>query len=157
MSCHAILENLYEPKMEVILTISFKLTAEIEMTKHMFCVLLCRRGRVSAFVKHNYVLSLIHCHGKSLHCFFFLLLIARLMRRLPAEVPWKRDRIKDFSPSLRNLPLWCSADSVSCLGEVASSRRCWVRVQLYTLFFIPPFFLSFPVFCVVVFIKYIPK
>ena len=37
------------PKMDVILTIRFKITAEIEITKHMFCVLRCRRGRVSAF------------------------------------------------------------------------------------------------------------
>ena len=51
MSSHAILNNLYEPKMDVILTISFKITAEIEITKHMFCVLLCRRGRVSSFCK----------------------------------------------------------------------------------------------------------
>ena len=29
MSCHAILKNLYVPKMDVILTISFKITAEI--------------------------------------------------------------------------------------------------------------------------------
>ena len=49
MSCHAILRNLYEPKMDVILTIRFKITAEIEVTKHMFCVLCCRRGRVAAF------------------------------------------------------------------------------------------------------------
>ena len=35
MSCHAILKNLYEPKMDVILTISFKITAEIEITKHV--------------------------------------------------------------------------------------------------------------------------
>ena len=49
--CHAIaiLKILYEPKMDVILTIRFKITAEIEITKHMFCVLRCRRGRVSAF------------------------------------------------------------------------------------------------------------
>ena len=33
MSCHAILNNLYEPKMDVILTISFKITAEIEIRK----------------------------------------------------------------------------------------------------------------------------
>ena len=39
MSCHAILKNLYEPKMDVILTISFKITADIEITKHLFCVL----------------------------------------------------------------------------------------------------------------------
>ena len=53
MSCHAIpLKNLYEPKMDVIWTISFKLTAQTEIKKkHVFCVLLCRRGRVSAFCK----------------------------------------------------------------------------------------------------------
>ena len=81
MSCHAILKNLCEPKMDVILTISFKITAEIEITKHMFCVLLCRRGSVSSFVKfvkHNYVLSFIHCHGIYV-CIAFLLLIAQLI------------------------------------------------------------------------------
>ena len=35
--CHAILKNLYEPKMDVILTIRFKITAEIEITKHVLC------------------------------------------------------------------------------------------------------------------------
>ena len=35
MSCHAILKNLYEPQMDVILTIRFKITAEIEITKRM--------------------------------------------------------------------------------------------------------------------------
>ena len=48
ISCHAILIKL---EMDVILTISFKITAEIEITKHMFCILLCRRGHVSAFCK----------------------------------------------------------------------------------------------------------
>ena len=38
--CSAILKKLYEPKMDVILTVRFKITAEIEITKHMFCVLL---------------------------------------------------------------------------------------------------------------------
>ena len=33
MSCHAIIKNLYEPKMDVVLTIRFKITAEIEITK----------------------------------------------------------------------------------------------------------------------------
>ena len=75
MSCHAILKNLHEPKTDVILTISFKITAEIEVTKHMLCVLLCTR-----FVKHNFVLSFIHCHGICVYIVFFLLLIARLMR-----------------------------------------------------------------------------
>ena len=59
--------------MDVILTISFKITAEIEMTKHMLCVLLCTR-----FVKHNFVLSFIHCHGICVYIVF--LKKARLMR-----------------------------------------------------------------------------
>ena len=49
--CHAMLFLKNEPKMYVILTISFKIIAEIEITKHMFCVLLCRGGRVSSFSK----------------------------------------------------------------------------------------------------------
>ena len=51
ISCHAILKNLYELEIDVILTISFKITAEIEITKHMFYILLCRRGHVLAFCK----------------------------------------------------------------------------------------------------------
>ena len=34
MSCNAILKKLYEPKMDGILNIRFKITAEIEITKH---------------------------------------------------------------------------------------------------------------------------
>ena len=64
MSRSAILKKLYEPKMDVILTIRFKITAEIEITKHMFCVLLSRRGCVSAF----FILSLPW--NMRLHCFF---------------------------------------------------------------------------------------
>ena len=74
MSCHAILKNLYEPKMDVILTISFKITAEIE--KSYFA----DEDVYRRFVKHNYVLSFIHCHGICVYIVFFLLLIARLMR-----------------------------------------------------------------------------
>ena len=51
VSCHAILKNLYELEMDVILTISFKITAQIEISKHMFYILLCRRGHVLAFCK----------------------------------------------------------------------------------------------------------
>ena len=71
MSCHTIRKNLYEPKMDVILTINFKITAEIEITKHMFCFLLCRRGRVSAFCK-AWLCSFIHSlpWNMRLHCFF---------------------------------------------------------------------------------------
>ena len=60
--CHAMqfFENLYEPKMEVILTISFKIAAKIEIRKHMFCVLLdlLRRRVVAALYGIRYVLSL---------------------------------------------------------------------------------------------------
>ena len=62
------------------------------------------------FEKHNYVLSYIHCHGICGYIVFSLL-IARLMRLaiiLPAEVSWKRNKMKDFSRNLRNQALWCS-------------------------------------------------
>ena len=51
------------------------------------------------FEKHNYVLSFIHCHGICVYIVFSLL-IARLMWLaiiLPAEVSWKRNKVKDFS------------------------------------------------------------
>ena len=66
MSGHAILKNLYEKKMDVILTISFKITAEIEIRRHIFCVLL--RG-VSAL--YSICFSFIHCHEMPSHCVFF--------------------------------------------------------------------------------------
>ena len=92
MSCHAILKNLYEPKMDVILTIRFKITAEIEITKHMFVSYVADEDVYRRFEKHNYVLSFIHCHGICIYI-VFLLLIARLMQLaiiLPAEVSCKR-------------------------------------------------------------------
>ena len=54
--------------MDVILTISFKITAEIEIRRHMFCVLL--RG-VSAL--YSICFSFIHCHEMPSHCFFFII------------------------------------------------------------------------------------
>ena len=59
MSCRAILKNMYEPKMDVILTISLKMTAGIQIRKHMFWVLLRRRGVLPFFSyiwkqKHNF-------------------------------------------------------------------------------------------------------
>ena len=51
ISCYAILKNVYELEMDVILTICFKITADIEISKHMFCILLCRRGNVSQGAK----------------------------------------------------------------------------------------------------------
>ena len=95
MSCHAILKNLYERKMDVILTIRFKITAEIEITKHMsrFGSYVADEDVYRRFEKHNYVLSFILCHGICVYI-VFLLLIARLMRLaiiLPAEVSRKRN------------------------------------------------------------------
>ena len=81
MSCHAILKNLYEPKMDVILTISFKITAEIEITKHMFASYFAGEDVYWRFVKHSYVLSFILCHGICGYL-VLLLLIARLLVRL---------------------------------------------------------------------------
>ena len=62
------------------------------------------------FEKRNYVLSFIHCHGRWVYIVFSLL-IARLMRPAiiwPAEVSWKRNKMKDFYYELRNQPLRCS-------------------------------------------------
>ena len=73
MSCHTILKYLYEPKMDVILTISFKITAEIEKSYFV------DEDVYRLLMKHNYVLSFIHCHGKYVYIVFFsLLLIAWL-------------------------------------------------------------------------------
>ena len=95
MSCHAILKNLYELKMDVILTIRLKITAEIEIC---FVSYVADEDVYRRFEKHNYVLSFIHCHGICVYIVFSLL-IARLIRPaiiLPAEVLWKRNQMKDF-------------------------------------------------------------
>ena len=69
MSCHAILKNLYGPKIDVILTISFKITAEIEIRKHI--------GFASYFADEvyrlckAYVILFIRCHEMRVHCFFY--------------------------------------------------------------------------------------
>ena len=57
--------------MNVILTIPFKIIAEIEIKNHMFCVLLCRQGRVSEFCKAQ-LCSFIYLlpWNMHLHCFF---------------------------------------------------------------------------------------
>ena len=110
MSCSAILKKLYEPKMDVILTTRFKITAEIEITNICFVSYFADEDVYQRFEKHNYVLSFIYCHGICVYIVFSLL-IARLMRLaiiLPAEVSWKRNKMKDFSQRLRNQPLWCS-------------------------------------------------
>ena len=71
MSCHAILKSLYEPKMDVILTIRFKITAEIEITNICFVSYVADEDVYWRFEKHNYVLSFIHCHGICVYIVFF--------------------------------------------------------------------------------------
>ena len=58
ISCHAILKKLHEPKMDVILTISFKITAEIEIRKHVLPSLRRRWGVLHC--KADNVFSFIH-------------------------------------------------------------------------------------------------
>ena len=99
MSCSPILKKLYEPKMDVIFTICCKITAEIETTKHMFCVLLSADEDVyRRFEKHNYVLSFIHCHGICVYIVFSLVIawLIRLAIILPAEVSWKGNKSRLF-------------------------------------------------------------
>ena len=90
--------------MDVILTIRFKITAEIEVANICFVSYFADEDVYRRFEKHNYVLSFIYCHGICVYIVFSLL-IARLMRLaiiLPAEVSWKRNKMKDFSLKLRN-------------------------------------------------------
>ena len=72
MSYNAILKKLYEPKMDVILTISFKITAEIEITKkHVLCPTLQTRTCIGvlksiimffhSFIAMEYAFTLIFC------------------------------------------------------------------------------------------------
>ena len=71
---------------------------------------------------------------------FFSLLIARLMRLaiiLPAEVSWKRNKMKDFSYKLRNQFLWCS-------GQVQSRRVEGAGFESYRIIY--SYFLFFPFF-----------
>ena len=74
MSCHTILKYLYEPKMDVILTISFKITAEIEKSYFV------DEDVYRLLMKHNYVLSFIHCHGKYVYIVFFFFTVNSLAR-----------------------------------------------------------------------------
>ena len=76
MSCNAILKKLYEPKMDVILTIRFKITAEIEIANICFVSNFADEDVYRRFEKHNYVLSFIYCHGICVYI-VFALLIAR--------------------------------------------------------------------------------
>ena len=151
MSCNAILKNLYEPKMDVVLTIRFKITAEIEITKNIcFVSYVAEEDVYRRFEKHNYVLSFIHCHGICVYI-VFLLLIVRLMRLaiiLPEEVSRKSHEIKDFSQNY--VISFCGVVVRCSRGEPTVPRSSPTK-------FFFSFFLFFSVFCVAVFYKYIAK
>ena len=55
--------------MDVILAIRFKITAEIEITKHVSYF--PDEDVYRRFEKHNYVVSFIHCHGICVYIVFF--------------------------------------------------------------------------------------
>ena len=92
MSCNAILKKLYEPKMDVILTIRFNKT-------YVLCPTLQTRTCIGVLKS---IIMFFHSFIALEYAFYivFSLLIARLMRLaiiLPAEVSWKRNKMKDFS------------------------------------------------------------
>ena len=68
MSCHAILKNLYEPKMDAILTIRYKITAGIEITKQMLMCISVLKSIIMFF--HSLIVM------EYAFTLFFLLLIA---------------------------------------------------------------------------------
>ena len=57
--------------MDVILTIRFKITAEIEITNICFVSYVADKDVYRHFEKHNYVLSFIHCHRICVYIVFF--------------------------------------------------------------------------------------
>ena len=72
MLCHAILKNLYEPKMDVILTIRFKITAEIEIGRNIcFVSNVADEDVYWRFEKRNYVLSLFIVMEYAFTLFFY--------------------------------------------------------------------------------------
>ena len=93
--CHAMLfvRTCMSRKLDVILTIRFKITAEIETTKHMFCVLRCRRGRVSGVLKS--IIMFFHLFIAVEYAFTLFFTVNSSVNaagdHLPAEVSWKRD------------------------------------------------------------------
>ena len=140
--------------MDEILTISFKITAEIEITKHMHCVLLCRRGRVSLFgnVCKAKLCSFIHSllWNMRLHCFFTV--------NRPVNRAWSSCGRKVHPKGIKS-KTFPRGYVISLSGVVVRSSRVQPKVlgsnptQLFFSFLL--FFSRF--FCVVIFYKYIPK
>ena len=72
MSWNAIIKKLYGPKMDVILTIRFKITAEIEIGRNIcFVSNVADEDVYWRFEKHNYVLSLFIAMEYAFTFFFY--------------------------------------------------------------------------------------
>ena len=122
-----------------------KITAEIEITKHMFCVLLCRRGRVSAFCKaymffHSFIAM------ECVYIVFFTVNSSVNTARSPLNGVCRR-KFHGNGIKLKTFP---QGYVISLCGLVvrykrASSRRCWIPVLLGNPNFFS-FFLFFPSF-----------
>ena len=88
MSCHAILKNLYGPKMDVNLTISFKITDSGNRDKKTYVLPPTSLTRCIGFVKH-----MLFCSFVAMKCvdIVFSLSIARLMRLDHTErICWRK-------------------------------------------------------------------
>ena len=112
MSCNAILKKLYEPKMDCgDFDHSLQNNSGNRDDKtYVLCPTLQTRTCIGVLKS---IIMLFHSFIAMEYAFtlFFSLLTAPLKRLaiiLPAEVSWKRNKVKDFSYSLRNQPLWCS-------------------------------------------------
>ena len=92
------------------------------------------------FEKHNFVLSFIYYHGICVYIVFSLL-IARLMRLaiiLPAEVSWKRNKVKDFSEKLCNRLCGVVVKCSRVESKVSGSNP--TELFIPSSFFFSPFF-----------------
>ena len=92
MSCSAILKKLYEPKMDVILTINSlqNNSGNRDNKTYVLCPTLQTRTCIGVLKSIIMFFHSFIALEYAFKCFFFLLLIARLKAIiLPAEVSWK--------------------------------------------------------------------
>ena len=120
-----LLKNLYEPKMDVILSISFKIWNNGNWDKETYVLRPTSQTSCFCFVWHMF----FHCHEMRVHfCCQYLGLYDSIIfkRRLPAEVPWKGQFGQVYTISL------------SCV--VVRWSRVEPKFLLSTCFFFFPFF-----------------
>ena len=93
MPCLLLFENLHEPKIDVIFTISFKIAAEIEIRKHVFA---------SYFADDLYRLCMayimfFHCREMRLHCFLTINSPVNTAPKTLQGVCRRKFRVKDIT------------------------------------------------------------